>query len=36
MKSGMFFDFARRNIRLHWLRSLLAVLGIIIGVVTIV
>lgn len=36
MKSSMFFDFARRNIRLHWLRSLLAVLGIIIGVVTIV
>jgi putative ABC transport system permease protein len=32
----MFFDFARRNIRLHWLRSLLAMLGIIIGVVTIV
>ena len=36
MHSGMFFDFARRNVRLHWLRSLLAVLGIIIGVVTIV
>ena len=32
----MFFDFARRNIRLHWLRSLLAVIGIIIGVMTIV
>jgi len=36
MHSGMFFDFARRNVRLHWLRSLLAILGIIIGVVTIV
>jgi putative ABC transport system permease protein len=36
MHAGMFFDFARRNVRLHWLRSLLAVLGIIIGVVTIV
>jgi len=32
----MFFDLARRNVRLHWLRSLLAILGIIIGVVTIV
>ncbi|NYT07046.1 MAG: ABC transporter permease, partial [Methanomicrobiales archaeon] len=36
MHSRMFFDFARRNVRLHWLRSLLAVLGIIIGVMTIV
>ena len=36
MKSLMFFDLARRNVRLHWLRSLLAILGIIIGVVTIV
>lgn len=36
MESHLFFDFARRNVRLHWLRSLLAVLGIIIGVVTIV
>lgn len=36
MQSRMFFDFARRNVRLHWLRSMLAVLGIIIGVVTIV
>jgi putative ABC transport system permease protein len=36
MHSRMFFDFARRNVRLHWLRSLLAILGIIIGVVTIV
>jgi putative ABC transport system permease protein len=32
----MFFELARRNVRLHWLRSLLAILGIIIGVVTIV
>jgi putative ABC transport system permease protein len=31
----VFFDFARRNIRLHWLRSLLAVIGIIIGVIAI-
>src|SRR5690606_4966766 len=31
-----FFELARRNVRLHWLRSLLAILGIIIGVVTIV
>lgn len=29
------FDFAKRNIRLHWLRSLLAVVGIIIGVAAI-
>jgi putative ABC transport system permease protein len=29
------FDFAKRNIRLHWLRSLLAVVGIIIGVTAI-
>ena len=34
--SLMFFELARRNVRLHWLRSLLAILGIIIGVVTIV
>jgi putative ABC transport system permease protein len=31
----IFFEFARRNIRLHWFRSILAVLGILIGVVTI-
>ncbi len=31
----IFFEFARRNIRLHWFRSVLAVLGILIGVVTI-
>jgi len=29
------FEYARRNIRLHWLRSFLAVLGIVIGVVAI-
>ena len=29
------FDLAKRNIRLHWLRSLLAVVGIIIGVTAI-
>jgi putative ABC transport system permease protein len=31
----IFFEFAQRSIRLHWLRSLLAVLGIVIGVVAI-
>ncbi|MDD1671600.1 MAG: ABC transporter permease [Methanomicrobiales archaeon] len=31
----IFFEFAKRNIRLHWLRSLLAVIGITIGVVAI-
>jgi len=31
----VFFEFARRNIRLDWLRSLLAVIGIIIGVIAI-
>ncbi len=31
----IFFEFARRNIRLFWLRSILAVIGIIIGVVAI-
>jgi putative ABC transport system permease protein len=31
----MLFDLAKRNIRLHWLRSLLAVMGIIIGVTAI-
>jgi len=31
----LFFDFAVRNVRLHWFRSLLAVIGIIIGVVAI-
>jgi putative ABC transport system permease protein len=36
MKSMLFFELSTRNVRLHWLRSLLAVLGIIIGVVTIV
>ena len=36
MHSLMFFELAQRNVRLHWLRSLLAILGIIIGVVTIV
>jgi putative ABC transport system permease protein len=35
MHSLVFFDFAKRNVKLHWMRSLLAVLGIIIGVVTI-
>lgn len=31
----IFFEFAKRNIRLNWLRSLLAVIGIVIGVVAI-
>lgn len=31
----IFFEFAKRSIRLHWLRSTLAALGIIIGVVAI-
>jgi putative ABC transport system permease protein len=31
----IFFEFAKRSIRLHWLRSLLAVIGIVIGVVAI-
>ncbi|MHC1626124.1 MAG: ABC transporter permease [Methanoculleaceae archaeon] len=31
----IFFEFAKRSIRLHWLRSMLAALGIIIGVVAI-
>ena len=31
----IFFELDQRNIRLHWLRSLLAVLGIIIGVMAI-
>ncbi|HUU74516.1 MAG TPA: ABC transporter permease [Methanoregulaceae archaeon] len=35
MVKGMFFEFAKRNIRVHWLRSLLAILGIVIGVVAI-
>ncbi|MDD3622145.1 MAG: ABC transporter permease [Methanofollis sp.] len=36
MDGGMiFFQFARRNIRLHWLRSFLAVTGVVIGVAAI-
>ncbi|MBP2146332.1 putative ABC transport system permease protein [Methanofollis sp. W23] len=36
MDRGMiFFQFARRNIRLHWLRSFLAVTGVVIGVAAI-
>ncbi len=31
----IFFEFAKRSIRLHWLRSLLAVIGIVIGVIAI-
>ena len=31
----IFFELAYRNIRLHWLRSLLAVIGIVIGVMAI-
>ena len=36
MQRSLFFDFATRNVRLHWFRSLLAVIGIVIGVVAIV
>jgi putative ABC transport system permease protein len=32
----VFLELSGRNVRIHWLRSLLAVIGIIIGVVTIV
>jgi putative ABC transport system permease protein len=35
MQRRLFFDFAVRNVRLHWFRSLLAVIGIVIGVVAI-
>ncbi|MCK9307051.1 MAG: ABC transporter permease, partial [Methanoculleus sp.] len=30
-----FFDLARRNVSRHWLRSVLAVIGIVIGVIAI-
>ncbi len=36
MQVSLFFEFAKRNVRLHWLRSLLAIIGIIIGVTAIV
>lgn len=36
MQISLFFEFAKRNVRLHWLRSLLAIIGIIIGVTAIV
>ena len=35
MTPGIFFEFAKRSVRLHWLRSLLAVIGIVIGVAAI-
>ncbi|MDD3406482.1 MAG: ABC transporter permease [Methanomicrobium sp.] len=35
MNNIIFFEFAKRNIRLHWLRSTLAVIGIVIGVAAI-
>lgn len=35
MTPGIFMEFAKRSIRLHWLRSLLAVIGIVIGVAAI-
>jgi putative ABC transport system permease protein len=35
VQSSLFFEFSKRNVRLHWFRSLLAVIGIVIGVVTI-
>ncbi|WP_209690867.1 ABC transporter permease [Methanomicrobium sp. W14] len=31
----LFFEFAKRNVRLNWLRSILAVIGIVIGVAAI-
>jgi len=36
MQVTLFFEFAKRNVRLHWLRSLLAIIGIVIGVTAIV
>lgn len=36
MQVSLFLDFARRNVRRHWLRSLLAIVGIVIGVTAIV
>ncbi|MBN1167724.1 MAG: ABC transporter permease [Methanospirillaceae archaeon] len=35
MQQRLFFNLAIRNLRIHWLRSLLAAIGIIIGVVAI-
>lgn len=35
MNPGIFFEFAKRSIRLHWLRSTLAIIGIVIGVAAI-
>ncbi len=35
MTPGIFFEFAKRSIRLHWLRSTLAIIGIVIGVAAI-
>lgn len=35
MQRRVFFNLAVRNLRIHWLRSLLAVIGIIIGVIAI-
>ncbi|WP_048152144.1 ABC transporter permease [Methanolacinia paynteri] len=35
MSTPIFFEFAKRSVRLHWLRSLLAVIGIVIGVAAI-
>ncbi|NMA11342.1 MAG: ABC transporter permease, partial [Methanomicrobiales archaeon] len=31
----MFFSFATRNLRRHWIRSALSIIGIVIGVVAI-
>jgi len=36
MQVSLFFEFAKRNVKIHWLRSLLAIIGIIIGVTAIV
>ncbi|MBN2734425.1 MAG: ABC transporter permease [Methanomicrobiaceae archaeon] len=35
MSNRIFFEFAKRSVRLHWLRSSLAVIGIVIGVAAI-
>ncbi|MCQ8893496.1 MAG: ABC transporter permease [Methanolinea sp.] len=36
MQVSLFFEFAKRNVKIHWFRSLLAVIGIVIGVTAIV
>jgi putative ABC transport system permease protein len=36
MQISLFFEFAMRNVRLHWLRSILGIIGTVIGVTAIV